>query len=135
MIKKTMFPIHEYYSSKDSTKIIILPMLILAGMIIIGVNEYWQVFNSWFQVEIFNHLKWNSSKIFDISVSIWSTKWIWNERSKMRIELRIWNFQQHKLNWKWLFTLASIAQGSHSDVRLLQKTKSLIKNNLLNQII
>ena len=43
VIKKTMFPIHEYYSSKDSTHIIILPMLILAGMIIIGVNEYWYV--------------------------------------------------------------------------------------------
>ena len=45
VIKKTMFPIHEYDTSKDSTKIIILPMLILAGMIIIGVNEYWLVFN------------------------------------------------------------------------------------------
>ena len=45
VIKKTMFPIHEYYSSKDSTHIIILPMLILAGMIIIGVNEYWYVIN------------------------------------------------------------------------------------------
>ena len=43
VIKKTMFPIHEYYSSRDSTQIIILPMLILAGMIIVGVNEYWSV--------------------------------------------------------------------------------------------
>ena len=102
---------------------------LLAWLLLVSMNiGKFSTFN-------FNHLKWNSSYQLFLIVSIWSTKWIWNERLKMRIKLRIWNFRRHKQNWKWLFTPASIAQGSHSDVRLPRKTISLIKNNLLNQII